>query len=105
MVAEPSKVAASGKTAIIHTTKGDIVRLQLDSLRGILLKTDYPQYFRLHPEYAPKAVENFVEHSKNGYYNGIIFHRIIKKFVSLCDKDRHHRAMIDTRCPPDATNW
>ena len=37
--------------------------------------------FRLFPEYAPKAVENFVEHAKNGYYDGVIFHRIIKDFM------------------------
>jgi peptidylprolyl isomerase len=35
----------------------------------------------LRPDLAPKAVENFVTHSKNGYYNGLIFHRIIKKFM------------------------
>jgi peptidyl-prolyl cis-trans isomerase B (cyclophilin B) len=36
---------------------------------------------KLFPEYAPKAVENFVTHSKNGYYNGLIFHRVIKDFM------------------------
>lgn len=35
----------------------------------------------LFPKIAPKAVENFVTHVKNGYYNGIIFHRIIKGFM------------------------
>ncbi|MCP4969786.1 MAG: peptidylprolyl isomerase [Arcobacter sp.] len=35
----------------------------------------------LRPDLAPKAVENFVTHSKNGYYNGQIFHRIIKNFM------------------------
>ena len=30
---------------------------------------------------APKAVQNFVTHSKNGYYNGLIFHRVIKDFM------------------------
>ena len=30
---------------------------------------------------APKAVENFVTHSRNGYYNGIKFHRVIKDFM------------------------
>ncbi len=34
------------------------------------------------PQYAPKAVENFVTHSKNGYYNGITFHRVINDFMS-----------------------
>ena len=35
----------------------------------------------LRPDLAPKAVENFVTHSKNGYYDGLIFHRIIKNFM------------------------
>ena len=30
---------------------------------------------------APKAVENFVEHSKAGYYNGMTFHRVIDGFM------------------------
>lgn len=29
----------------------------------------------------PKTVENFLTHAKNGYYNGVIFHRIIKDFM------------------------
>ncbi len=33
------------------------------------------------PEQAPKAVENFITHAKNGYYDGIIFHRVIKDFM------------------------
>jgi len=81
METQPVKVAASGQTAVIHTTKGDIVSLA-HKLQIRLRLIQHSQHFRLHPEYAPKAVENFVEHSKNGYYNGIIFHRIIKKFVS-----------------------
>lgn len=36
---------------------------------------------KLFPELAPKTVENFLTHSKNGYYDGIIFHRIIKDFM------------------------
>ncbi len=35
----------------------------------------------LRPDIAPKAVENFITHSKNGYYNGLIFHRIIQNFM------------------------
>lgn len=36
---------------------------------------------KLFPEYAPKAVENFVTHSQKGYYNDLIFHRVIKDFM------------------------
>jgi peptidylprolyl isomerase len=35
----------------------------------------------LYPDVAPLAVENFMTHIKNGYYNGIAFHRIIKDFM------------------------
>lgn len=57
------KPRASATTATIHTNKGDI-------------------FLKLYPDIAPKAVENFVTHIKNGYYNRIIFHRVIRKFVS-----------------------
>ncbi|NLW52181.1 MAG: peptidylprolyl isomerase [Tissierellia bacterium] len=37
--------------------------------------------FILFPDVAPKAVENFTTHAKNGYYDGVIFHRVIKDFM------------------------
>ncbi len=58
-----TSLAAAGDTvAVMHTSKGDIK-------------------IKLFPKEAPKAVENFVTHAKNGYYNGIIFHRVIKDFM------------------------
>lgn len=48
--------------AVMHTNMGDIE-------------------IKLFPEHAPKTVENFTTHAKNGYYNGIIFHRVIKDFM------------------------
>lgn len=35
----------------------------------------------LYPEKAPKTVANFVELAKKGFYNGIIFHRVIAGFM------------------------
>lgn len=37
--------------------------------------------FVLYPEVAPKAVANFLGLVKKGYYDGVIFHRVIKKFM------------------------
>lgn len=57
---------------------------QLEIKDGIkaLIKTNMGDMeFVLFPETAPKAVENFTTHAKNGYYNGIIFHRVIKDFM------------------------
>ena len=40
-----------------------------------------PIKIKLFPEVAPKTVENFLTHAENGYYNGIIFHRVIEDFM------------------------
>ncbi len=47
-----------------------------------VIKTNYGEMkFKLCPEEAPKAVENFVTHSKDGYYDNLIFHRVIENFM------------------------
>ncbi len=38
-------------------------------------------YCDLFPDECPKTVENFVTHAKNGYYNNLTFHRVIKGFM------------------------
>ncbi len=48
--------------ATLHTNYGDIT-------------------LRFFPEYAPKAVENFLTLAEEGYYDGITFHRVIDSFV------------------------
>nr|WP_269457860.1 peptidylprolyl isomerase [Ezakiella massiliensis] len=56
------EVKAGDKIAVLKTNMGTIK-------------------IKLFPEYAPKTVENFETHIKNGYYNGIIFHRVIDGFM------------------------
>ena len=36
---------------------------------------------KLYPEIAPKTCENFTTLAKRGYYDGVIFHRVIKEFM------------------------
>jgi peptidylprolyl isomerase domain and WD repeat-containing protein 1 len=38
-------------------------------------------HMRLFPQQAPKAVENFIGHARSGYYDGVLFHRVITKFM------------------------
>lgn len=57
---------------------------QLDIKEGVMavIKTNRGDMeFVLFPEVAPKAVENFITHSENGYYNDLIFHRVIQDFM------------------------
>lgn len=61
-------------------------KFQLEPLKKgdtvAVLKTNLGEIkFKLFPLQAPKAVENFTTHIKDGYYNGIIFHRVIKDFM------------------------
>ena len=35
----------------------------------------------LSPEKAPKSVENFLQYTKDGFYNGTVFHRVINGFM------------------------
>lgn len=58
----PGKKKALPANATLHTTMGDI-------------------HLRLFGELVPKTVENFVGLAKKGYYDGVLFHRVIKKFM------------------------
>ena len=53
-----------------------------DEAPVVVLETNVGKIeLKLYPEVAPLAVENFTTHVKNGYYNGLIFHRVIKGFM------------------------
>ena len=48
----------------------------------VVLKTNQGEItLKMFPKVAPLAVENFVTHVKKGYYDGLIFHRVIKGFM------------------------
>ncbi len=62
-MSKQNRMPAKGDiTATIKTNKGDIKII-------------------LFPDAAPKTVENFVTHSKDGYYDGVVFHRVIDGFM------------------------
>lgn len=52
-----------------------------DGVKAIIKTNMGDMTFVLFPDIAPKAVENFATHAKDGYYNGLIFHRVIKDFM------------------------
>ncbi len=48
----------------------------------VLLSTNFGDItLELFPASAPKAVENFLGLTEKGYYDGIIFHRVIRDFM------------------------
>ena len=59
-------------------------QVEIETVEGPLatIKTNHGDLrIKLFPEHAPKTVANFVALSKDGYYDGVIFHRIIKDFM------------------------
>ena len=47
-----------------------------------ILKTRHGDIkIKLFEKDAPKTCENFITHIKNGYYDGLIFHRVIREFM------------------------
>ena len=55
-------VEPTGPKAVIETSMGNIT-------------------VALFPQEAPKAVENFLTHAREGYYDGLTFHRVINDFM------------------------
>ena len=52
----------------------DIVKIKIETTMGDI-------YADLYAKEAPKTVENFVTLTKKGFYDGIIFHRVIPDFM------------------------
>jgi cyclophilin family peptidyl-prolyl cis-trans isomerase len=50
-------------------------------LHGVIETDKGPIEIEFFPKDAPKAVENFRLLAEHGYYNGVIFHRIVKGFM------------------------
>lgn len=65
---------ASAKKQIANPEKGETIAIMhIKNYGDIKIK-----FFK---DVAPKAVENFITHAKNGYYNGLTFHRVIDNFM------------------------
>ena len=62
IVANTGLVAAENPQVKIETSKGDII-------------------VELYPDKAPRTVDNFLAYVQGAYYDGLIFHRVIKDFM------------------------
>ena len=57
-------------------------RVNKKSTVNVVIKTNVGDiYLELYPDKAPVTVKNFLSYVKDGYYKGLIFHRVIKGFM------------------------
>ncbi|MCC5894793.1 MAG: peptidylprolyl isomerase [Alkalibacterium sp.] len=59
-------------------------QLNLEQVKGpkAVMRTNMGEMtIQLFPDEAPKTVENFIGLAKKGYYDGVIFHRVISNFM------------------------
>lgn len=74
-VATPVPAAEAISTPTPETVKDDtIVKIKIETTKGDI-------YADLYKAEAPKTVENFTTLAKKGFYDGIIFHRVIPGFM------------------------
>jgi peptidyl-prolyl cis-trans isomerase B (cyclophilin B) len=58
------------------------MQINEDALYDVVIETDKGNItMELNPSLAPVTVNNFVSLARDGYYNGIIFHRVVPEFV------------------------
>ncbi len=69
----PVATSVDVDVAAIEMTKTPIATITLDS--GEVIKVS------LFPEIAPNTVNNFINLAENKFYDGLIFHRVIKNFM------------------------
>lgn len=84
---EPEGDQETGRDVFNEKPSKDDLALAQREERGQLsrmatLNTSYGEVrIKLFPDECPRTVENFVTHARNGYYDGVVFHRVIKGFM------------------------
>lgn len=88
--------SSSGQPSSSASESGDIPKIENTWQPGYLPQFEKPESgspivtlhtsmgdikMMLFPQAAPKAVANFVQHCKDGYYDGVTFHRVIEDFM------------------------
>lgn len=79
------EATATAEASADSSVKGADYQVAPPKKGDTVVTIDYKNFgkvkIKMFPEEAPKAVENFTTHAKDGYYDGITMHRIINNFM------------------------
>jgi cyclophilin family peptidyl-prolyl cis-trans isomerase len=74
-LAQPVKPTVPSTPMAVSTPSADKPRVEMKTSLGIIV-------IELDPSAAPKSVANFLEYVKSGFYEGTVYHRVIKGFMA-----------------------
>ena len=82
-------------TVFVEAASGEneLSQEEIDELKNkaVLISTNSGTFMiELFPEDAPNTVNNFLKLVESGYYDGVVFHRIIPKFMIQTEIGRAH---------------
>jgi len=89
--------------AVILSTLQTVKAEEIMTYEYVTMTSDYgTTTMKLLPEYAPVTVEAFKERVKEGFYDGLFFHRVIPGFVAQGgDPELVGRDRVDYTLPPE----
>jgi len=81
---EPGETSTTGASATIKQyASAPVMSIDLNKTYVATVETDKGSFkIELLPQAAPETVNNFVYLARDGYYNGVTFHRVISDFVA-----------------------
>lgn len=80
---EPGKEQAMAPTSykLLDKKAQDLSGEEMKNLRAVIETDNGDIKLKFYPEQAPNHVRNFIKLAQSGFYNGLIFHRVIKGFM------------------------
>ena len=74
LIAIATAAVLAGSLTTFAADGGANPRVKIETTKGTIV-------VELFPKAAPKTVANFLQYVKDGFYDGTIFHRVIKNFM------------------------
>jgi peptidyl-prolyl cis-trans isomerase B (cyclophilin B) len=78
---EPSKGVTKVDKALLEKPAGDLTAQDMSKMIAVIETNHGTIKFRFFPDQAPGHCRNFIKLARQGFYDNLIFHRVIKGFM------------------------
>ncbi len=95
----PAEEPAASRVAEPIPTKADEIAWPATRLHAKIITSKGDMLVDLYPDKAPKTVANFVQYAKDGFYDQLVFHRVVEGFVIQAGGFNRYMNERPTRAP------